>query len=287
MKIGSNVSIAGTGLLAAVEETVSYEANTFMFYTRPNRGGRNIRKIENFHKEEAMQLMEENGIDIRDTVVHAPYTINLGGKEQPRAIGKQILREEIDRTEALGIPYIVFHPGAHTGLGVEQGIQNIADSLNEILTGKEKPYVLLETMAGDGSKVGNTFDEIAQIIDKVEHHHVLGVCIDTCHNWSIGYDIVNDFDGVMKEFDRIIGLDRLKVCHVNGSKYGFGERKDRHANLGAGDDTIGKEHLRRICQHEILQDIPLILETPIGQYKEEIAYIRGDDDVKLSEMSLK
>lgn len=119
MKIGANVSIAGTGLLAAVEETLSYEANTFMIYTRPNRGGRNIRKIENFHKEEALQLMEENGLDIKDAVVHAPYTINLGGKDQPRAIGMEILREEIDRTEALDIPYIVFHPGApyRTGAG--------------------------------------------------------------------------------------------------------------------------------------------------------------------------
>lgn len=142
-------------------------------------------------------------------------------------------------------------------------------------------------MAGDGSKVGNTFEEIAEIISKVHHNHVLGVCIDTCHNWSMGYDIVNNFDGVMEEFDRIIGLDRLKVAHINGSKYGFGERKDRHANIGASDDTIGKENIRNICHHEVLKDIPLILETPLGQYKEEIAYLRGDDNAELAEKSLK
>ncbi|GAB7386894.1 deoxyribonuclease IV [Bacillaceae bacterium] len=287
MKIGANVSIAGTGLLAAVEETLSYAANTFMIYTRPNRGGRNIRKIENFHREEALRLMQEHGLDIKDAVVHAPYTINLGGKEDARRIGMEILREEIERTSALGIPYLVFHPGAHTGLGVKQGIENVANSLNEILTGNEDIFICLETMAGDGSKVGNSFEEIAEIIARVKHNHVLGVCIDTCHNWSMGYDIVNDFDGVMTEFDKIIGLDRLKVAHINGSKYGCGERRDRHANIGARDDTIGKEALRRICHHELLREIPLILETPYGQYKEEIAYLRGDDGANLSEVSLK
>ncbi|GAA0371200.1 deoxyribonuclease IV [Bacillus horti] len=288
MKIGANVSIAGTGLLNAVEESLEYGATTFMIYTRSNRGG-NARDITKFSKDEAFALMKENGLDIKDAVVHAPYYINLAGEGKARNIGKAVLTDEIKRTEFLEIPYLVFHPGSHVKQGVEVGIQNIINSLNEILTGDEKVFVLLETMAGDGSKVGNSFEEIAQIINGVDEdkRHVLGVCMDTCHNFSYGYDIVNDFDKVIEDFDQIIGLDRLKVLHLNDSKYPLGAKKDRHANIGSSDGNIPKEALRAICQHKAIKDLPIILETPFGQYKEEIEYMRGNDDANLSEQSLK
>lgn len=288
MKIGANVSISGTGLLAAIEETISYNANAFMIYTRSNRGGK-ARSIDEFHIKEAMELMKEKNISIEHGVVHAPYYINLGGEEKARRIGKEVLKEEIKRTQKLGISYLVFHPGAHVKQGVDIGIQNIIDSLNEILTGEEKVFVCLETMAGDGSKVGNSFEEIAQIINGVEEtkRHVLGVCMDTCHNFSYGYDIVNDFDGVIKQFDEIIGIERLKVLHLNGSKHPIGAKKDRHANIGAKDEHIGKEVLRKIAQHKVFENKPIILETPFGQYKEEISYLRGDEKAALSENSLK
>lgn len=287
MKIGANVSISGKGLLAAVEETISYNANTFMIYTRSNRAPRKARKIEEMYLYEALTLMKKHNIDIKDAVVHAPYTINLAGKEDTRRVGIEILKEEIQRTEALGIQYLVMHPGAHVGQGEEIGIVKIADALNEILTKEQKAFLCLETMAGDGSKVGNSLEEIAEIISKTKYKDKIGVCIDTCHNWSTGYDIVNDFDGFLREFDRIIGLEYLKVVHINGSKNPQSSRKDRHANIGATDDTIGKEALRRICNHELLKDKPLILETPFGQYGEEIDYLKGNDKANLSTHSLK
>lgn len=285
--LGANVSINKKGLLAAIEETLEYEANAFMIYTRSNRAPRKAKAMKDFHIEEAILLMRKHGLDIKNGVVHAPYTINLAGNDDVRKSGIQILKEEIERTDALGIPHLVFHPGAHIGQGVEIGIERIAEALNKILSYDQQCIVLLETMAGDGSKVGCTFEEISEIIKRVEVKSRIGVCMDTCHNWSMGYDIVNDFDGVLDAFDEIIGLEKLKVLHVNGSKFEKGARKDRHANIGAEDDTIGKETLRRICHHPKLIHIPKILETPFGQYKEEIAYLRGDDEADLSRVSLK
>lgn len=288
MYIGANVSISGEGLLSAIKETVDYEANAFMIYTRSNRGGK-AKPISAFHIEEAKKMMEQNNISITKGVVHAPYYINLGGEEKARNIGKIVLKEEIQRTKELGISYLVFHPGAHVKQGKEAGIKNIIDSLNEILTGDEGVYICLETMAGDGTKVGNTFEEIAEIINGVEKdkQKFLGVCMDTCHNFSVGYDIVNDLDAVIKNFDETVGLEKLKVLHLNGSKNPKGSKKDRHANIGSEEDTIGKENLRKIANHEVFKEIPIILETPFGQYKEEIKYIKGDDNAKLSKKSLK
>ncbi|MFC4768403.1 deoxyribonuclease IV [Effusibacillus consociatus] len=272
MKIGANVSIAKTGMLAAVEETVSYNANTFMMYTRSNRGGK-ARPIEDFNRDEAKEIMGRHGI--LDPVVHAPYLINLASPVQDTwEYGVELLREDIRRTSYLGIKYVVFHPGAHVGQGTDYGIKRITEGLNEILTGDEDVYVCLETMAGDGSKVGNSFEEIAEIISLVKHQDRLGVCGDTCHLYSYGYDIVNDFDGVMQKFDDIIGLERLKVFHINDSKTPFNSRKDRHENIGLG--SIGGEALMRIVHHDLLKDLPLILETPEGRYKEEIAYLRKE-----------
>ncbi|MCL6577193.1 deoxyribonuclease IV [Kyrpidia sp.] len=275
MKIGANVSIAKTGLLAAVEESIGYRATSLMIYTRSNRGGR-AKPIEQFHRDEAWALMKEHGIG--DPVVHAPYLINLASpKDDTWEYGIGLLREDIDRTAYLQIPWIVFHPGSHTGAGIEYGIERIATGLNRILDeAAEGPMVLLETMAGDGSKVGSRFEEIAEIIHRVERSDRLGVCGDTCHWYSAGYDIVEDFDKVLYTFDDVIGIERLKVFHINDSKNPFDSRKDRHANIGHG--SIGAEVLRRICHHEVLRDMPLILETPEGHYGEEIAYLRGETD---------
>ncbi|AEJ42985.1 deoxyribonuclease IV [Alicyclobacillus acidocaldarius] len=264
--LGANVSVAGTGLLAAVEETISYGANTFMIYTRSNRGGK-ARPIETFHRDEGLALMREHGI--HDPVVHLSYLVNLASpKPETRQYGMDVLREEIERVEYLGFRYIVMHPGSHVGEGESFAIRQIADALNEILTGDESLWLCLETMAGDGSKVGNSLEEIADIISRVKHEDRLGVCIDTCHNYSYGYDVVNDFDGFLAEFDRVLGLNRLKVVHINDSKHPFGSRKDRHANVGEG--TLGLEALKRIVHHPALKGIPQILETPEGKYKEEI-----------------
>lgn len=265
--LGANVSIAKTGLLAAVQETISYDANTFMIYTRSNRGGK-ARPIEDFHRDEARQLMEEH--HIVDPVVHLSYLVNLASpKEETRTYGMDVLREEIRRVEYLGFKYIVMHPGAHVGEGEPFAINQIASALNDILTGDENLYLCLETMAGDGSKVGNSLEQIADIISRVVHQDKLGVCIDTCHNYSFGYDVVNDFDGFLDQFDKIIGLDRLKVAHINDSKNPFDSRKDRHANIG--DGSLGLEAISRIVHHPALRGIPQILETPEGKYKEEIA----------------
>jgi len=264
--LGSNVSIAKTGIRAAVEETIGYDANTFMVYTRSNRGGK-ARPIEDFNREEGLALMAEHGIS--DPVVHLSYLVNLASpKEDTWGYGVSVLTEEIARVEYLGFRYIVMHPGSHVGEGVEYATTRIVEGLNQILTGKEKLWVCLETMAGDGSKVGNSLEEIAEIIARVDHNESLGVCIDTCHNYSYGYDIVNDFDGFLKHFDDVIGLHRLKCAHINDSKNPFESRKDRHANIG--DGSLGLEALKRIVHHSQLRDIPQILETPGGKYRAEI-----------------
>ena len=274
MKIGANVSIAKTGMLKAVEESISYEATTFMLYTRSNRGGK-ARDIELFNKEKAYELMKEH--NLVDPVVHAPYLINLASnKPETWEYSVELLAEDIRRTSYLGIRNIVFHPGAHTGAGVEYGIKRIAEGLDAVLTGDEDVNVCLELMAGDGSKLGVNFEELAEIISLVKHKDKLGVCLDTCHLYSAGYDIVNDFDGVMQRFGDIVGFDRLKVWHINDSKTPFNSRKDRHEHIG--DGSIGLEALRRIVHHDLAKgrDLPLILETPEGKYKEEIALLRAE-----------
>lgn len=264
--LGANVSIAKTGLLAAVQETCTYDANTFMIYTRSNRGGK-ARPITDFNRDEALALMDEHGIV--DPVVHLSYLVNLASpKDDTRQYGIEVLSEEIERVQYLGFRYIVMHPGSHVGEGEGPAIERIADALNQILTGNEKLWICLETMAGDGSKVGNSLEHIADIISRVQHEDKLGVCIDTCHNYSYGYDVVGDFDGFLEAFDRTLGLDRLKVAHINDSKNPFNARKDRHANIG--DGSLGFEALHRIVHHEAMRGIPQILETPGGKYREEI-----------------
>jgi deoxyribonuclease IV len=281
-KIGSHVSMSGKKmLLAASEEAVSYGANTFMIYTGAPQNTRR-KKVEDLNIEAGRKHMEENGIN--EIIVHAPYIINIGNTTNPATfeLGVNFLRTEMDRTEAIGAGQIVLHPGAHVKEGTEVGIKKIIEGLNEVLTGKEKVQIALETMAGKGSECGKSFEELARIIDGVTHNDKLSICFDTCHTHDAGYNVVEDFDGVLNSFDRIIGLDRLKVLHINDSKNVQGASKDRHENIGFGH--IGFKALNYIVHHPQLTEVPKILETPyVGEdknnkkppYKQEIAMLRS------------
>ncbi|OZI13058.1 deoxyribonuclease IV [Bacillaceae bacterium SAS-127] len=260
LKIGSHVSMSGKKmLLGASEEAASYGANTFMIYTGAPQNTRR-KKIEDLNIDKGQFHMKEHGMV--DIVVHAPYIINIANTKNPDTfeLGVNFLRTEIDRTAALGAKQIVLHPGAHVGAGTEAGIQKIVEGLNEVLTKDDDVQIALETMAGKGSECGVSFEELAMIMDGVHLNEKLSVCFDTCHTHDAGYDIVNDFDGVLDQFDRIVGLDRLKVLHINDSKNERGARKDRHENIGFGH--IGFDALQYIIHHPQLIDIPKILETP-------------------------
>ena len=260
LKIGSHVSMSGKKmLLGASEEATSYGANTFMIYTGAPQNTRR-KKIEDLNIAAGLLHMEENGIS--DIVVHAPYIINIGNAVNPATfqLGVDFLRSEIERTEAIGASQIVLHPGAHVGEGSETGIKKIIEGLNEVITPDQKVQIALETMAGKGSECGRSFEELAMIFDGVTHNDKLSVCFDTCHTHDAGYDIVNDFDGVLNHFDKTVGADRIKVLHINDSKNECGMRKDRHENLGYG--KIGFEPLHYIVHHPQLMAVPKILETP-------------------------
>ncbi|KJD47106.1 deoxyribonuclease IV [Paenibacillus terrae] len=283
LKIGSHVSFSDKGLLSATKEASSYGSSSFMIYTGAPQNTRR-KPMESMYLEEGKQLMAEKGMD--DIVVHAPYIINLGSyKENTYELAVSFLQEEIRRTHAIGVKNIVLHPGAFTDKDAEYGIQRIADGLNEVLNGVKETDVniALETMAGKGTEMGRSFEEIASIIDKVEHNGRLTVCMDTCHIHDAGYDIVNDLDGVLEQFDRIVGLDRIAVVHVNDSKNAVGAHKDRHTPIGSG--WIGYQTIHNVVHHEALQGRPFILETPwIGKeaktqrpmYEVEIALLRGN-----------
>ncbi|WP_100402326.1 deoxyribonuclease IV [Bacillus sp. FJAT-42315] len=266
LKIGSHVSMSGKKmLLGASEEAASYGANTFMIYTGAPQNTRR-KKIEDLNIDKGQFHMKEHGMV--DIVVHAPYIINIANTKNPDTfeLGVNFLRTEIDRTAALGAKQIVLHPGAHVGAGTEAGIQKIVEGLNEVLTKDDDVQIALETMAGKGSECGISFEELAMIIDGVHLNEKLSVCFDTCHTHDAGYDIVNDFDGVLDQFDRTVGLDRLKVLHINDSKNERGARKDRHENIGFGH--IGFDALQYIVHHPQLTEVPKILETPyVGEDK--------------------
>lgn len=281
LRIGSHVSMSGKEmLLGSSKEAASYGANTFMIYTGAPQNTRR-KAIEDLNIEAGMAHMKANGI--AEIVVHAPYIINIGNSIKPETyeLGVDFLRSEISRTEALGAKQIVLHPGAHVGAGIEAGIKQIIKGLNEVLEADQSVQIALETMAGKGTEIGRSFEELAAIIDGVTHNDKLSITFDTCHTHDAGYDIVGDFDGVLDQFDKIIGLDRLKVLHVNDSKNIRGAGKDRHANIGFGE--IGFDALNYIIHHPELTDIPKILETPyVGEdkknkkppYKFEIAMLR-------------
>ncbi|WNS81941.1 deoxyribonuclease IV [Domibacillus sp. DTU_2020_1001157_1_SI_ALB_TIR_016] len=282
LKIGSHVSMSGKKmLLGASEEAVSYGATTFMVYTGAPQNTRR-KPIEDLNIEAGRRHMEQNGII--DIVVHAPYIINLGNTIKPETfqLGVDFLQMEIERSTAVGASQIVLHPGAHVGAGTEAGLKKIAEGLNEVLQQDQTVQIALETMAGKGTECGRQFEEIAMIMDMVNHNDKLSVCFDTCHTHDAGYPIREDFDGVLDQFDRIIGIDRLKVLHINDSKNERGAGKDRHENIGFG--YIGFDALSYIVHHPQLTDIPKILETPyIGEdkntkkppYLQEIAMLRG------------
>lgn len=266
LKIGSHVSMSGKKmLLGSAEEAFSYGASTFMIYTGAPQNTRR-KSIDEMNIPDGMAFMAENGLV--ELIVHAPYIINLGNTEKPDhyefAVG--FLREEIIRAQALGAKQITMHPGSHVGAGSEKGIAHIVKGLNEVLEPNQTAQIALETMAGKGTEIGRSFEELAAIFDGVTHNDKLSVTLDTCHIHDAGYNVREDFDGVLEEFDRIIGLDRLKVIHVNDSKNERGAHKDRHANIGQG--YIGFEALNKIVHHPQLADLPKILETPfVGEDK--------------------
>lgn len=282
VKIGSHVSFSDKGLLSATKEAVEYGGNTFMIYTGAPQNTRR-KPIEELYIEEGRAAMAAAGIN--EIVVHAPYIINLGSyKEDTFELAVNFLQEEIRRTAALGVRNIVLHPGAYTDKDATYGLARIAEGLNEVLAGTRgmDVNIALETMAGKGTEMGRNFDEIATMIDKVTDNERLSVCLDTCHVHDAGYDLVNDLDGVLTEFDRIVGLDRIAVVHINDSKNPRGASKDRHATLGSG--YLGYQTIHNIVHHEQLQGRPFILETPwIGSddktvrpmYSTEIALLSG------------
>ncbi|UUZ83082.1 deoxyribonuclease IV [Paenibacillus sp. P26] len=282
VRIGSHVSFSDKGLLNAANEAVSYGSGTFMIYTGAPQNTRR-KPIETQFIEEGRAVMEENGI--REIIVHAPYIINLGSyKDDTYELAVRFLQDEIRRTDYLGVKQIVLHPGAFTDKDAEYGIARIAEGLNEVLAGVKETnvHIALETMAGKGTEIGRSFEELASIIEKVEENDKLTICLDTCHVHDAGYDIVNDLDGVLEQFDRVIGLNRLAVVHLNDSKNPKGAGKDRHAPVGAG--WIGFKAMHGVVHHEKLSHLPFILETPwIGKedstqrpmYEAEIALLSG------------
>ena len=273
--IGSHVSFKKDDqLYGSLLEALSYGSNTFMFYTgAPQNTSRYPINDEFTYK--ALELMKEKNIDIRNLVVHAPYIINLANRNN-FDFNVRFLKEEIARVESLFVDKIVLHPGSHVGVGVEEGIKNIVDSLNIVLNKNTKVTICLETMAGKGTELGRSFEEIKAIIDGVELKDKIGVCMDTCHLNDAGYDL-NDFDSILDEFDKIIGLKYLKVIHINDSKNEMSAHKDRHENIGFG--TLGFDNLLKIIYNDKLKGIPKILETPYVEknapYKHEIEMIRN------------
>lgn len=266
--IGCHLS-AAKGLAPMARDALSIGANTFQFFTRNPRGG-GVRAPD-FEDERAfLGILRENGFG--PVVAHAPYTLNVcSADEKVREFGLRAFREDLEKMERLPGNYYNFHPGSHGGQGPEEGVRLIAEALDAVLSPEQSTTVLLETMAGKGSEVGRSFGELREILDRVGLSDRLGVCLDTCHVFDAGYDIVGDLDGVLLEFDRTVGLSRLRAVHLNDSKNPLGSRKDRHELLGEG--TIGFEALLSVARHPALRHLPMILETPndLAGHGEEIA----------------
>ena len=286
LKLGSHVGMSGKKMmLGSVEEAISYGANTFMLYTGAPQNTKR-KDLSELNIDAARKCMAEHGIE--EFIVHAPYIINLGNTVKPETyeIAVEFLGLELQRTMAMGSKVLVLHPGAHVGAGVEAGAASIVKGINEVLTADTDCYIALETMAGKGTEIGRSFEELAMIYDGVKYNDKLRVCFDTCHTHDAGYDIIHDFDGVMDHFDRVIGKNQIAAFHINDSKNVFGAGKDRHANLGDGE--IGFDALAYIVHHPDFAHVPKILETPwipatdgskdsFPPYKEEIARLRSAD----------
>ena len=272
MLIGNHLS-ASKGYAAMGKMALKLDANTFAFFTRNPRGGK-AKVIDEKDVENYLAIAEEHNFG--KLVAHAPYTMNLcAAKEDVRNFSREMIADDLKRMEYTPGNYYNFHPGSHVGQGAEAGIELIADALNEVLTPEQSTIVLLETMAGKGTEVGRSFEELRAIIDRVSLQEKVGVCFDTCHVWDGGYDIVNHLDEVLDEFDRVIGLERLYAVHFNDSLNDCNTHKDRHAKIGEG--KIGAEALRRVATHPKLSGRPFILETPNDEegYAKEIALIRS------------
>ena len=283
MKIGSHVSMSGKDmLLGSAKEAVSYGADTFMFYTGAPQNTRR-KDISELNIEPAWEYMNAHGID--GIIVHAPYIINLGNTVKPEtfSLAVEFLAKEIERTISCRSHTLILHPGAHVGAGTEAGTAQIIKGLNEVLTADTDCVIALETMAGKGSEIGRTFEELARIYDGVVHNEKLRVCFDTCHTSDSGYDIIHHFDDVINEFDHILGKEQIAVFHINDSKNVPGAAKDRHENIGFGQ--IGFDALNYIVRHPDFEDVPKILETPwipspddrkksYPPYKHEISMLR-------------
>ena len=272
LHIVSHLSSA-KGFFAMGKDALKIGADTFQFFTRNPQGGR-AKDINSDDVAKFLCLAKEN--NFVQFVAHAPYTLNpCSDNPSTREFAEMIFKDDLERMEMLPENYYNFHPGSHVGQGVEQGITMIADLLNKILKPEMSTIVLLETMSGKGSEIGSRFEELRQIIDKTTLSDKMGVCLDTCHVYSAGYDIVNNLDGVLKEFDKIIGLERLKTIHLNDSKMPFASHKDRHEKIGQG--TIGLEAIVRIVNHPKLKHLPFVLETPndLAGWKEEINLLRS------------
>lgn len=272
LTIGCHLS-SSNGFLSMGKTASSIGANTFAFFTRNPRGG-SAKAIDPEDAAELKAWMESE--DFGTLVAHAPYTLNCcSDKPHARQYAREAMADDLRRMEFTPHSYYNFHPGSHVKQGVDVGIAMIAEVLNEVLSPEQSTTVLLETMAGKGTEIGRSFEELAAIIDRVELSDHMGVCFDTCHVHDAGYDIVHDLDGVLEEFDRVLGIDRLRAVHINDSKNPLGSHKDRHEVIGAG--SIGIDAFERIVNHPALRDLPFILETPneLGGYAKEIELLRG------------
>ncbi|MDO5826109.1 MAG: deoxyribonuclease IV [Methanosphaera sp.] len=270
--IGSHLSI-NKGFENIGLEALSIDANTFQFFPRSPRGGK-AKELDLEDIERFKNVRDNSNIDV--ILAHAPYVINLASKsEKTRQNAYELFEDDLKRLSYLPNNMYNFHPGSHVGQGADKGIEFISNSLNNLITDDLKTTILLETMAGKGTEIGRTFDELQSIIDMVNMDEKIGVCLDTCHVYDAGYDIVNDLEGVLDEFDDVIGLDRLKAIHLNDSMYGLNSHKDRHEKIGEGE--IGLEAIVNIINHKKLKKLPFFLETPndVEGYKEEIKLLRG------------
>lgn len=272
LNIGCHLS-ASKGYLNMGKEALSINANTFQFFTRNPRGSK-AKELDLKDIEEYKKLAEEN--NFATILAHAPYILNpCSSNEQNRILAFELMQDDLKRLEYIPNQMYNFHPGSHTGQGVEVGINQISEMLNKLLTEEQTTTVLLETMAGKGSEVGSKFEELRAIIDKVDLKEKMGVCLDTCHVNDAGYDVVNNLDGVLEEFDKVIGIKYLKAIHLNDSKNPFASHKDRHECIGEGH--IGIEAFERIINHPQLKHLPFYLETPneLEGYKKEIEILRN------------
>lgn len=272
LNIGCHLSVS-KGFKNMGDEALSIGANTFQFFTRNPRGGK-AKDLDDKDIQAFLKLAEEN--KFAKLLAHAPYTLNAcAADESKREFAIQTFEDDLRRLQKVPNNLYNFHPGSHVKQGVDVGIEYIADMINKALKPEHTTTVLLETMAGKGTEIGRSFEELRSIIDRVELKDKIGVCLDTCHVFDAGYDIVNDLDGVLEEFDRVIGIDRLKAIHLNDSVHGFESKKDRHAKIGEG--KIGLEAITRIINHQKLRNLPFLLETPneLEGYSKEIELLKS------------